>query len=343
MKRLITFIMAIAMAASLAACGTTSNGSDASSAGEAASAKSTASSESQAAEEVTKYPVNTLNIIVPYSAGGDTDIYARLVAERLKEKFGITVVVNNMTGGNGTIAAHYVMEADPDAATVLFTHTASLVQMVNGVADFSYIDDFACAGSVIGDATNVLAVMADSKYETLQDVIAAAQANPGGIPFSPYTNPIVYIFEEGLNIDVNEMSVGSSSPDRVVALMNGTIDMLICNYVNVADYYESGTMRILGVCADERNPYFDDIPTFKEQGYDVADTRYYTMRYPKGVDQSVIDMVSAALKEMAEDEEFTEELGTFYAIPLYRSPEECNEQDAKTVQYYGTLNGGNLG
>lgn len=337
MKKFACTLLALIMILSLTACGSTEN----TPAKETNSAADTSANESTdtAIADMT-YPVSTLNIVVPYSAGGDTDIYARLVADRLEDIFGITVIVNNMTGGKATVAGNYVLNSAPDGATVLFTHTANLIQMLNGTAQYNIIEDFDYAGTIIADRSNTLVVMADSNISTLEECIAALQANPSSLKLSPAVQPINFEIQDKLGVEFDRVDVGSNASERVVGLLNGQVDVLLSNYVSIADYVEAGQMIPLAIVS---NTYTPDIPTFSEKGYDVTDAKYYEMRYPKGTDQAVIDMMAEALRQISEDPTFAESLNNFYSEVCYRTPQESYDADTELATYYSTLNGGILG
>lgn len=104
-----------------------------------------------------KWPTKAVTVTLPYKAGGDTDVYCRLMSKRLSDKFKQNFVVVNMTGGSGIVAAKTIMAAKPDGYNILFNHSgASLVQEATGVADFSYTDNFTNVATVVRDDTYVL-------------------------------------------------------------------------------------------------------------------------------------------------------------------------------------------
>lgn len=343
MKKFVCTLLALAMILSLTACGGTNSTQTNPPASNNASTNEPATDDNQAPEEPgidMTYPVKTLNIVVPYSAGGDTDIYARLVAERLEDIFGITVVINNMTGGAATVAGNYVLNSAPDGATMLFTHTANLIQMLNGIATYNIIEDFEYAGTIAADRSNTLVVMADSEYTTLEEVIAVLKASPKSLKLSPETQPMNFELQEKLGIEFNRVDVGGNAAERVVGLLNGQVDALISNYISVADYIEAGQMIPLGIVSNDLVP---GIRTFADQGYDIEDAKYYELRYPKGTDQAVIDMMAEALRQISEDPTFAESLTNFYAEVCYRTPQESHDFDSDLAAYLSTLNGGILG
>ena len=134
-----------------------------------------------------------------------------------------------------------------------------------------------------------------------------------------------------MGIEMNSIDVGSSTANRLTAFMADQCDVLVVNYMNIADYIENGDFVVLGVCADERVPGVD-FPTLKEQGYDVVQSKLYEVRLPKGTDQAIVDKLSAAIEKVTTSEEFAETLATYYAQPFYRNSADTISQDLAEVE-----------
>lgn len=282
------------------------------------------------------WPQKTVTITIPYNAGGDTDIYARLLAKKLSAKFGKPFIVVNMPGGSGVIASKSIMAQKPDGYSVLFNHTASLVQEVTGVADFSYTHDFENAGTVLIDSTYTLVCRKDSGWKNIKDVIAYAKANRGKVTYSQVYGSATHLvssqMEKTMGIEMNKIDVGSAAADRTVAFMGRQVDLLVANYVNVKDYIEKGDFIALGICAAERVPSIPNIPTFVEQGYEVTNRKLYEMKFPKGTSGAITRKLTAALKEIAEDAGFQAEIEKFHAQAFYRSPEQTAREDLAEIE-----------
>jgi tripartite-type tricarboxylate transporter receptor subunit TctC len=294
----------------------------------------------------TNWPTKTVTITIPYAAGGDTDIYARLTAKFLSEKFGKPFIIVNMTGGSGIVSAKYVMSQKPDGYNALFNHTASLVQEVTGLADFSYTYDFANVGTVALDETYTLVVRKDSGWKTLKDMIAYAKANPGKVSYSQVfgsaTHMVSVQMEQSMGIQMNKIDVGSSAADRTAAFMGKQVDLLVVNYINIKDYIEKGDFIALGICATKRNPAIPNIPTFVEQGYNVVNRKLYEVKLPKGTDPAIVEKFSEALKEITSKPDFKAQLTKFFAEPFYRDGEQTGREDQADIKEIDTLMGSAL-
>ena len=342
MKKLLSAVLATVMAASLAACG--GSAAPATTAAPAATQAAGGAETQAAAASETDWPKGTINVTVPYNAGGDTDTYCRALFDRIAKKTGATFVVTNLTGGSGMVAAMDVMGKKPDGNTILFNHTgASLVQEATGTAEFSYTNDFTNCATVALDQTYALcAVSPTGQYKQyskgfsdLPGMIEFAKANPGVLRYSTvFGSTTEYVgrrLETLAGVQFDNIDVGTSTGDRLAALLGGQVELCANNYMNVADYIEAGDLVCLGIMANERVDGID-FPTFKEQGYDVVNAKKYEVKFPKGTDQAIVDKLSALCKEVTEDPEFAEVLKKYYAEPFYRDAATMNVEDPQEVE-----------
>lgn len=341
MKKMLSLALALALSCGmlLTGCG---NSND--TPGSSASGGSVPSGSTSQSTEV-NWPTGTVNVTLPYSAGGDTDTYCRALFQRVSDKLGQTFVVTNLTGGSGVVAAMDIMAKPNDGYNILFNHTgASLVQEATGTVDFSYTNDFANCCTVAIDQTYALvAVSKDGGYkqysrgwETLEDMLADAKANPGVIRYSTVfgstTEYVGLMLERNADVKFDNIDVGSDSASRMAALLGGQVDIVAINYMNIKDYIENGDLICMGIMAKERVDGID-FPTFVEQGYpDVVTAKKYEVKFPKGTDQAIVDKLSAVCKEVVEDPEFAEVLKGYFAEPLYRDSATMNVEDPAEVE-----------
>lgn len=286
-----------------------------------------------------KWPTKNVTITIPYKAGGDTDLYGRLIAQKLTDKFKQNFVIVNMPGGGAMIAAKTVMAAKPDGYNLLFTHTgAALIAEASNFAKFSYTDDFTDVATAVQDTTYVALVKKSSGFKNLQDFITYAKANPGKLRYAvTYGSDNEYVLakmEELMGIKLNPLDVGVGSAARMAAFIGDQADVLVVNYINARDYVEKGDFIPLGICAEKRVAGMDNIPTFKEQGYDIILTKKYELRFPKGTNKAIVDKLDNAIKEITQDPEFKDKLAKYYATPYYRNAEQTAMEDKKDITEY---------
>lgn len=324
MKKLFSRSIALAMSLSLMlAAGCNNSGSNTSTSG--------------GSSGETDWPKETINMVLPYAAGGDTDTYCRQMSKLLSEELGVNVVVVNTEGGAGVVASSSVMTAKNDGYTALFHHTGTmLTQEAAGSNEFSFYDDFDVVATVARDDTYTLIAKADDpRFSNLEEMIDWAKANPGQLKYSityfGATHAVATLMEQTMGIEMNCIDVGSSTADRLTAFLAGQCDILVVNYMNIADYVENGDFVVLGVCADERVPGVD-FPTLKEQGYDVVQSKQYEVRLPKDTDPAIVEKLSAAIEKVTTSDEFAETLATYYAQPFYRNAADTISQDLADVE-----------
>ena len=340
-KRVVAMILALAMALTLAACGGSSSSSSTPAASSTPADSSTPAASSDGNAD---WPKGTVSVVVPYNAGGDTDTYCRALFDKIAEKTGGTFVVTNLTGGSGMVAAMDVMSKKPDGNTILFNHTgASLVQEATGTAEFSYTSDFDNCATVVLDQTYALcAINPDGQYgsyskgfKDLPGMIEFAKANPGVLRYSTVFGSTTEYVGNRLcklaEIQFDNIDVGTSTGDRLAALLGGQVELAAFNFMNVAEYIENGDLVCLGVMANEPVEGIN-FPTFKEQGYDVVNAKKYEVKFPKGTDPAIIEYLSGLCKEVTEDPEFAEVLKTYYAEPYYRDAATMNVEDPAEVE-----------
>lgn len=288
-------------------------------------------------EGETDWPKETVTMIVPYGAGGDTDTYARQLSALLQKELGSNFIVVNTTGGAGVVASSSVLDAKPDGYTALFHHTGvMLAQEAAGVNEFSFIDDFEVVSTVARDDTYALIAKSDSQWTSLEDMITWAKANPGELRYSSTyygaTHAVAELMESTMDIEMNQIDVGSGTSDRLTAFIQDQCDVIVVNFMNIADYVEKGDFVVLGIAADERPAGLEEFPTLKEQGYDVVQSKLYEVRLPKGTDQAIVDKFSQAIKKVVQTDDFKDILATYYAMPYYRDAETAISENLAEIE-----------
>lgn len=291
MKKLLSLVLAGVMAVSLAACGGSSG--------------SSAPSENGAS--TTDWPKETITLIVPASAGGGTDLMARLWAQYASEKLGVSVVVSNVTGSGGSTGIQQAHDAKNDGYTALFFHNNVVINYLSGLTSFDHTG-FEVGPEFAYDDPCALFVKADNKYgwKSLSDVIATAKENPGTITVA--TEIGSYTYFELLSIQQAtgaEFAItdGGSNSEKITGLLGGAFDVMLNAYSTAGSYAESGEFLCLGIPTEERSSICPNVATFKEQGIDmIYDGYYFSLFFPEGTDQAIVDKIDAVTKEICEDE-----------------------------------------
>jgi tripartite-type tricarboxylate transporter receptor subunit TctC len=219
----------------------------------------------------TDYPTRTITMVVPFPAGGPTDIIARILASSLQHSFGQNVIIDNRAGGGGNIGIAYVARANPDGYTLLFTSTAIAVNPgLFASLPYDPIKDFAPITELV-NAPNVLFVRPDSGMNTIADLVAKAKAAPNTMNYaSPGVGTKSHLTGELLKlragIDIQHIPYRGGGP-ATQALVSGTVQLASVALAPVEPLIKSGTVRALAVTGSTRWYSLPDIPTMIESGY----------------------------------------------------------------------------
>ncbi len=346
MKRILSLILVLLLAASIIGCGKKTDAPAEPEVTEAPTAQEpeAAAEPAQPTEEPapqTDWPKKVVQIIVPYNAGGDTDLYARAVAKQLEKTLGQTFVIINTAGASGMTAAQDMLDAAPDGYTCLFTHTAKLTQEAVGLTDFSFVNDFVTGGNMVLDSTFMMIASAKGPYQTLEDVITASAAAPESVRYSQVYGSLAHCaavqLEDAAGIKLKWLDVGSSNGDKIAALLSDQVDLIAVNYSTVKDYIANGDFVCLGIMSEERIPTLPEFPTFVEQGYNVVADKRYSFSFPKGTEDAIIAKLNEAFAVIAVDPEFIADVESYNGTVHYTNPEETYAYESATVERFREL------
>lgn len=284
-----------------------------------------------------EFPNKKIELVVPYSAGGATDMMARPFAEKLSEILGQNVVVVNSPGASGSVAAMELLKKDPDGYSLLLASAANMtIVPIATQLDYTY-EDF----TPIGQMTHTpiaIAVAADSQYNTLEELLDDAKSSSSKLKYSSAgansTDQIAMeILCGSLGITMDHMPYDGGS-QAVAAAMGGHVDATVGSLPDVIPQYQAGTLRILAVFADERQDVMPDVPCMKELGYEgMAYGSWVAVVGPKGVDADVVATLEAAIEEAIADPDLQEtwdKMSVYYnylnAEDLAAKMESVNEE-----------------
>jgi len=256
---------------------------------------------SQIAPAHAQFPERPLTLIVPYGAGGGTDITARLLARDLEAVLGKPVTVENRAGGAGWIGWGALAAAKPDGYTLGYLNVPSMYAgyLDPKVGRKETLDSFTPLMNHVIDY-NVWAVKADSPFKTVKDVIDAAKATPESITVTAYgagSDDHLAILGISAETDTKFIVIHSrSTAEAKTQALGGHVAVLGANVSEVAEEVRSGQLRLLGVMAPERSRFLPDAPTFKEQGYNQVWSVSRGIAAPAGLPADVEAKLSAALE-----------------------------------------------
>jgi len=256
----------------------------------------------QAAEKPKNYPTRTIEAVVQYGAGGGSDIFVRSLFNAAAKDIGVTVNVTNLTGGAGVKASTYVLAQPADGYTIYNFSPEQLINTIMGREDYK---QFTPLCNVQMDQS-IFYVRAESRFKTIQDVIAYAKANPGKLqvtgttPLSP-DEIVIMLFAKAAGIQVKYIPF-DKAPETHAAVLGGHIDMLHEEPGVIMPLIESGKLRPLIVFSEERLPtaWGANVPTARELGYDITLGRWRGLAVKKGTPPEIINWMAAILKKGTE-------------------------------------------
>ena len=255
-----------------------------------------------------QYPDRNITLIVPYGAGGGTDVTARMLARDLEAALGKTVIVENRAGGGGWVGWGALAQAKPDGYTIGYLNVPS---MYSGYLDRQYnrsetLASFTPLMNHVLDY-NVWAVKADSAFKSVKDVVEAAKKAPDSVTVSAFgagSDDHLAILSMQAENSIKLITVHhKSTAEAKTAALGGHIHILGANISEVAEEAKAGTVRILGVMSPERSRFMPDAPTFKEQGYNQMWSVSRGIAAPAGLPKDVEAKLSAALEKTLSSKE----------------------------------------
>lgn len=262
-----------------------------------------------AAPALAAYPERLIRIIVPFAPGGGTDLVARTIGSEMSKDLGQSVIIENKPGAGTIIGTESVAKSAPDGYTLLM---ATFAHAVNPSLQpkLPYATDKAFTPVIlIGRSPNVLVVKPDSPYKTVQDLIAAAKANPGKLTFASQGNGTSAhlageLFKNLGKVDLTHVPYKGAGP-ALTDLIGGQVDMMFATAAAVTPFLQSGKLRALGVTTSQRSPALPNVPTIAESGVPgYAAESWYGLYAPANTPQDVIAKLNAAAKKAAQSETF---------------------------------------
>ena len=289
-----------------------------------------------------QYPERNITLIVPYGAGGGTDITARMLAKDLEAVLGKPVTVENRAGGGGWVGWGSLAQAQPDGYTIGYLNVPS---MYAGYLDRQYnrketLDSFTPLMNHVLDY-NVWAVKADSPFKSVRDVVEAARKSPDAISVSAFgagSDDHLAILSMQAENGIKLITVHhKSTADAKTGALGGHLQVLGANISEVAEEVRAGTLRILGVMSPDPSPFLPNAPTFKEQGFNQVWSVSRGIAAPAGLPNDVQEKLTAALEKTLNSAEHQQKARALSLEPrvikgdAYRKFLKDNEVSTKTL------------
>ena len=266
------------------------------------------------------YPSRPIEMVVPSTAGGGTDVMARLFADTAKKYIAQPIVVSNKPGASGGIAMTEVQRAAPDGykVGVLISELAIIPHLNMAKVTTA---DFIPIARLNGDP-GLIAVKADSPLQSIDDLLAQARKQPGSLTMgNAGTGTIWHLaaaaVEEKTGVKFNHVPYQGAAPS-VMALVGGHVDAITVSPAEIGSFVAAGKVRVLVSMADRRLPApYDKVPTFKEKGTDLVLGTWRGLGVPLGTPPEVVQYLRDAARKTAEDPAFRDALTKANLQPAY--------------------------
>ncbi len=285
-----------------------------------------ASSGAGAAEN---WPTKPIRMVIPFSAGGNTDVVARLIAPHIEKAVGQPVVVENRPGAAGNIAADFVARADADGYTLLMGTVGTQAINYSIYKDIRFKPaDFAPI-TLVASVPNVLAVTASLPVKSVQELIAYGKKNPGKLSFaSSGAGSSIHLsgemFKSRTGVDMVHVPYKGSAA-AVTDLVGGQVHLMFDNLPTSLPFIKNGTLRALAVTSAERSTNLPDVPTMAEAGVPNFEAgSWFGVLAPAGTPAPIVNKIDQAIEKAMADPEMQKRVVELGAVPTVKGPAEFN-------------------
>ena len=286
------------------------------------------------------YPSKPMRWVIPYAAGGGTDVIARPIAIRLSEALGQSIVYDNRGGGGGLVGAEYVARSAPDGYTFLVAagNTHVFATLLNDRIAYDPVKDFAPI-TKFDTTPNILVAHAAFPPRTIRELVAYGKANPGKIVWASSGNGSgghlsVIQFAEEAGIKVLHVPYKGAGP-ATTGTLTGENNLIFVNPGVVMSHIKSGRLRPLGFASAKRLVTLPEVPTLDESGFPGFDSSNFKgLMAPAGTPRSIINKLHAELVRIVHSPENVARMTALGSIPIGNTPEQfANENRLETAKW----------
>lgn len=254
------------------------------------------------------YPEKEITMVIPWSAGGGTDTVGRFIANLMEKDLGKPVVVVNKTGGGGIVGFRYIADAKPDGYTIGVNSTSQLLQKysASSYVDWKNISPIA----LVNLDPAAFTVNANSPWKTIDDAMAYAKTNSMKVRVANSGPGAIWHVSAAMlgniaGVQFTHVPYKGGKPASV-AVAGGHVEATSVSPAEVGTLVKGGTLRILAIASDKRDPLFPDVPTFRERGIDFSMGVWRAVIGPKGMPTDTVARLEASVHKAVNDPAFKE-------------------------------------
>lgn len=288
------------------------------------------------------YPTRQVRVIVPYPAGGPTDVMARLVAQHLSESLGQNFFVENLTGASGVVGTGTAANSPSDGHTILFvTNDFAVAPTVSSKVPYDALKSFAPV-SIAAASPQVVVVHPSFPAKNMQELIAVAKASPGkynyaalGIGFGQLSSE--RLFRLGLGLDVVRVPFPGAAP-IITSTLAGHTPIAFLGLPPAAPHIKEGTLRALAVTSAKRSPVFPNVPTMDESGVrDQQSELIIGVLVPAATPKPIIDLLQRQIARIVALPDVKERLDALGFAPVASTPEAYATQIKADIETWSKV------
>ena len=289
------------------------------------------------------YPNHPLKIIAPFPAGGTSDLISRVIAQRLGDALGQSIIVENKPGANGTIGLEAAAKAPADGYTLLICSNGVVLNspFLYNKLNYDWFKDFS-AISMVGMAGQILVVNPNSSIKTVAELVALAKAKPGQINYGSggkanASHLAAEKFKSAAGIDIVHIPYKGNGA-ATTALVSGEVQLVFSDMAPALPFINTNKLLPLAVTTLQRSSSLADTPTMAELGYpNFESVVWWTLVTQKGVPEPIIQKLNGALEKIMSSAEVKDSFMKLGVQPLYSSPERVNEIARRDLVLAGDL------
>lgn len=285
------------------------------------------------------FPDKPIRMVVPFPAGGSTDLVARVVAQEMGKTLGQVVNVDNRAGAGSVLGSELVARAAADGYTLLVSGSTNIyMPYLYKQLSFKSIDDFDGVG-MIADIPNLVAVGSQTPYKTVADLVQAAKAKPGSIAFASAgigtpAHLVCELMAQRSGVKLTHIPYKGNAP-AVNDLLGGQVPVMCNNLAGTLPYIKGDNprMRILAITAPQRSPAAPSVPTFAEAGVKgLSSGIWMALVAPRGTPRPLLDTLSDALNKALQTPTVRDRFASLGADPLVGTPAAYNARIKEEIE-----------
>ena len=293
-----------------------------------------------AADAVADYPARPIRLVVPFGAGGSTDMVARLLADKMGQILGKAVVVDNRGGAGGSIGASEIAKAAPDGYTIgmatVSTHGSN--PAIFRKLPYDAVKDFAPITNVMS-VPSVFVINASVPAKNMKEFIALAKANPGKYSFaSPGTGSLGHAnIENFMNLaGIDMLHIPYKGAGQAITdALGGQVNAMTDNLPSTLPHIKAGHLRPLAVLAFKRSDFLPDVATYSEVGYpQMGGGGWFGLGAPAGTPKAIIDKLNAAAHKVMASPDYLEKQKSISGESMGNTPEQFAKQINAAIARY---------